>query len=106
MKSKKLIVMGLVMSLGLLFLGNEYYVSGSEGTNESKIDVLFESNTFDDAQKHYGVQSMGVSKSDEILSVGVDNMNNKEEVQKYFEGKMFEFGIENYEIEILGNRKM
>ncbi|MGM0890887.1 MAG: hypothetical protein ACQEW5_29225 [Bacillota bacterium] len=98
---KKLVVIGVMLSLSLCFVGDKYYASTLANKNQSNIEKLFESNAYDEANERYGIYNMGVGKSEKILSVGLHDTKNKKEVQQYFEEYLSNIGVEDYKVEVL-----
>ena len=90
-----------MFALTLYFVGDKYNTSAPTSTNQSNIEKLFESDAYDEANKKYGIHSMGVGQSEKILSIGMHDAKYKEEVQKYFERYLSNIGVEDYKIEIL-----
>lgn len=103
---KKYIAIVAVMSCSLFYFGNDY-ISFASSNEDEKIDNLFETELYDNAEMKFGVTGMGVSKSEKILSVQVDgdSLNNKEKAKLYFEKELASNGINNYEVEILNLEK-
>ncbi|VDG98650.1 Uncharacterised protein [Lysinibacillus sphaericus] len=91
-----------VMACSLFYFGNDYISSASPNEDE-KIDNLFESDLYDDAEMKFGITFMGIGKSEKIFSVQMDagNLNDKEKAKQYFEKELANNGITNYEVEIL-----
>lgn len=99
---KKYVAIVAVMSCSLFYFGNDYISSASPNEDE-KIDNLFESDLYDNAEMKFGITFMGVGKSEKIFSVHIDedNLHNKEKAKHYFEKELANNGVTNYEVEIL-----
>ncbi|KEF36861.1 hypothetical protein M670_03943 [Schinkia azotoformans MEV2011] len=93
---KKLIFLVPIVLMSLYFFSNKY-----QPFAEPKIEALFESNTFDEAQEEYGISGMGVGQSEKILTIVIGENNDKDEIQKYFEKKLLDIGIRDYKVEVL-----
>ena len=103
---KKYLAIVAVVSCSLFYFGNDYISSASPNEDE-KIDNLFKSDLYDNAEMKFGITGIGVGKSEKILSVQMDgdNLNNKEKLKQYFEKELASNGINNYEVEILNTIK-
>ena len=99
---KKYLAIVAVMASSLFYFGNDY-ISSAQPNEDEKIDNLFESDLYDNAEKIFGITFMGVGKSEKIFSVQMDtgNLDNKEKAKRYFEKELADNGITNYEVEIL-----
>lgn len=105
LRKKSISILILLITFIVLYqVGDKYHTSELISEKQSNIEKLFESNIiYNEAQEKYGIHSMGVSKSEKVLSVGMYDTNKKKEVQIYFEKQLLNIDVKDYTVEVLLN---
>ncbi|WP_427108271.1 hypothetical protein [Lysinibacillus xylanilyticus] len=115
MKKKIILLISVLIILSIIFFPKGYY-DFLKGTNKAaeylisknvdsnkRIDKIFdEEDIYAEANERYGIQNMWADVPEKTLYLGVfkGNINNKKEIEKYFEKKLKKFQIYDYKIDV------